>query len=105
MITISPSRILPLSALLVLPLLFFLVGCEVSCENTCEKLLACGDVDTPLVAEIDCEQSCVAQEVLYENWDDQIKRDALETYKACVSETPCADIADGACYHEDIYIW
>lgn len=86
-------------------LLALLAGCEATCENTCEKLLACEAVDTPLVAEIDCERSCLTQEALYEDWDDQLKRDALGDYKNCVADSPCADIAEGVCYDEDIYIW
>lgn len=82
-----------------------LAGCEVSCENTCEKLLSCDAVETPLVALADCENSCNSQEILYENWDDQNKRQALAAYKSCVSEETCAAIADGACYDEDIYGW
>ncbi|MFT4975081.1 MAG: hypothetical protein ACI8S6_000968 [Myxococcota bacterium] len=85
--------------------LMLLAGCEVSCENTCEKLLACEEVETPLVAEVDCQQACVTQETLYDGWDDLIKRQALTDYKTCVSENTCGDIAEGVCYDEDIYSW
>jgi hypothetical protein len=91
------------AGLLLLPLL--LLGCEVNCQSTCEKLLTCDDVESPLVSEIDCETACVSQEILYEQWDDQLKRDAFADYKTCVSERTCGDIADGVCYDEDLYSW
>lgn len=83
-----------------------LAGCEPTCRNTCQKLLACEGVETPRVPESDCEYSCEAQQALYEDdWEDQQKRDALADVKRCVIDSECADIADGACYDEDLYIW
>ena len=91
------------AGLLLIPLL--LLGCEVSCQNTCEKLLTCDGVESPLVSEIDCETACVSQEILYEQWDDQIKRDAFADYKTCVDERTCGEIADGVCYDDNLYSW
>lgn len=84
---------------------FSLAGCEPSCESTCEKLLACDDVETPLVSQTDCESSCSSQEILYESWEDEDKRQALADYKTCVSDETCSAIAEGACYDEAIYGW
>lgn len=83
-----------------------LSGCEPSCRTTCKKLLACDDVETPRVAESDCEYSCEAQQKMYEDdWGDLQKRDAFGQTKQCVMDNTCADIADGVCYDEDLYIW
>jgi len=88
----------------MLPLIA-LSGCETTCKSTCEKLLACDEVSTPLLDEDDCEDTCAEQELLYEEWDDGAKRDALSDYKSCVVDEECGAIADGACYDELLYIW
>lgn len=95
----------PMPIALLLSLIGFLAGCEVSCENTCEKLLSCSSVETPGVSPTDCEQACTSQEILYEGWEDQAKRDALSEYKTCVSDSTCDAIAEGVCYDENIYNW
>ena len=82
-----------------------LAGCEPSCEATCETLLACDAVETPLVALEDCTDACLTQQQLYESWEDGQKQDALSDYKTCVSESECSAIAEGVCYDEEIYAW
>ena len=82
-----------------------LVACEPSCKETCKKLLECEDVDTPRVALEQCDTTCEVQENLYESWDDLGKREKMADMKRCISDEECSDIADGACYDEDLYIW
>ena len=82
-----------------------LAGCEVSCENTCEKLISCDGLETPVTSEQDCESACETQEILYDSWDDLQKRQALADYKTCVSEETCSSIGEGVCYDELIYSW
>lgn len=95
-----------LALLLGLALGTALAGCEPTCKNTCQKLLDCEDVETPRVAEDDCEYSCSTQQEIYENtWQDQQKRDAFADAKQCVIDSDCADIANGDCYDADLYIW
>lgn len=79
------------------------VGCEPSCERTCEKLLQCDGVETPRVGIEDCRLECVAQEELYDLWDNQDLRDAFGDQKRCVMEEECDAIAAGACYDADLF--
>ena len=86
-------------------ILFTLIGCGPSCEKVCDKLLACDEVETPLLSTEECNNSCRAQEQLDAEWDDIQKRDAFEDLKECIVDNECADVADGVCYDEDLYIW
>jgi len=82
-----------------------LVACEPSCERTCETLLACDELETPLTSLQDCNDACLTQEVLYEEWNDAEKQQALSTFKNCVADNECSDIAEAVCYDEEIYSW
>jgi hypothetical protein len=82
-----------------------LVACEPSCENTCEKILACDEVDTPLIALQDCTDACLTQEQRYEDWNDGQKQEAMSDFKTCVADNECSDIAEAVCYDEEIYSW
>ena len=92
-------------AILLFGVASVLAGCEPSCEATCEKLLACDEVETPLVALEDCSDACLTQQQLYESWEDGQKQEALSDYKNCVSDSECADISEAVCYDEEIYSW
>jgi hypothetical protein len=85
------------------------VGCEPSCEETCEGLLACGDevedISTDRVALDDCTAACLVQERLYDDWEDVELRNGFADYKRCVAEETCDAIAEGACYDEELYSW
>ncbi len=94
-----------LSSLLVLCTAVIATGCEPSCKNICEKLVECEDVETPRVSWVECTDSCEAQERLYEQWTDTVKREGFVDMKTCIDESECSDIADGECYDEDLYIW
>ena len=82
-----------------------LSACAPTCESTCEKLLECDEVETPLIALQDCTDACLTQEQLYSSWEDGQKEDALSDYKDCVDESECSDIAEAVCYDEEIYSW
>lgn len=91
---------------LALALAVCAAGCEPTCKNTCEKLLSCDDVEQPRVSVDDCETSCENQERQYdEDWDNQQLADELADAKECIMDSECADIADGACYNPDLYVW
>ena len=91
---------------LIAPLLAaFLGGCEPTCQETCNKLLDCNDVDTPRLSEEECESSCKNTEDLYEACDDQGKRDKLGDMKRCIMDEDCSAVADGVCYDSDLVIW
>ena len=82
-----------------------LTGCEPSCEQTCEALLACEEVSSDRVAEDDCTASCLVQQRLYDDWEDVQLQESFRDYKFCVAEESCEAIAEGACYNEDLYAW
>ena len=81
------------------------VGCEPTCENTCEKLLECDEVDTPRVSEDDCTTSCIIQEEMYEDWEDAQLREAHGDAKQCIKDNTCEDLATGTCYEDELFIW
>jgi hypothetical protein len=80
-------------------------GCEPSCKATCKKLVQCEDVETPRVSKEECTASCEIQQQLYDQWTDTQKRGNFGDLKRCIKQSECADIADGVCYDEDLYIW
>ena len=45
----------------------FSLGCSPTCEQTCKKLLSC---DAIVTSEMECENACVAQEQLFDDWAD-----------------------------------
>lgn len=49
-------------------ILIFSFGCTPTCEQTCKKLLSC---DAVVTTEMECENSCNAQEQLFDDWADQ----------------------------------
>ena len=85
---------------------FFLIasiwGCAPTCEQVCEKLTTCEQLDSS-TSEKDCESACTAQELLFDDWEDEEKRLAFEEMKICIGENECGDIIDGVCYDESVY--
>lgn len=81
-------------------------GCEPTCKATCKKLLSCEELDTPRVALSTCQEECEEQQTLYnDRWTDEQLAERFKEYKQCVDEEECADIADGACYDEDLFLF
>ena len=78
-------------------LLSWVLACTPTCEQTCEKLLSCEEIATP-TNEKDCESACTVQEALYEDWEDESKRDAFSDLKICIGEETCEAISEGVCY-------
>jgi len=81
-----------------------LAGCEPSCRSTCRSVLKCELGVTPIALE-ECEASCVFQERLYDEAEDERRRDALTRHKRCLNRSRCAEIEAGACYDEDVFIF
>lgn len=80
-------------------------GCSPTCQRTCTKLVTCDEVESDRVAVDECEESCVLQEALYQEWDDTQLQDAFVDYKRCVTGSTCEEVAAGECYDEDLWIW
>ena len=79
-----------------------LLGCTPTCEQVCEKLTQCDELSS-ITSEKECQSSCTAQELLYDDWEDEDKRLAFEDLKICIGENACVDIADGVCYDDTIF--
>jgi hypothetical protein len=80
-------------------------GCDATCKTACERLLECDEVDSPRLPQAECEASCLVQEDVYDSWDDTQLQDAFGDFKSCLRDSECADIAAGACYDEDLFLW
>jgi hypothetical protein len=80
-----------------------LTSCKSSCSQACEKLLSCQEIENSRVSEDECESSCNAQESQYEVWDDVEKQDRFDQERQCIVDSTCADIADGACYDDELF--
>lgn len=87
----------------VLALLFFL-GCEPTCEGVCRDVLAC-DLDSDRVSHEECEATCIRQQELYEDWEDEDKADRFAAHKSCLSDATCDEIAAGVCYDEALFLF
>jgi hypothetical protein len=83
----------------------FGLACEPTCEQTCQDLLACDELETDRMALDDCTAACVVQQNLYDDWEDAELQEGFADYKRCVSETTCDGIASGECYDEELYAW
>lgn len=78
-------------------------GCTPSCEDVCQKLVACGNEGTERMSETECKESCQQQERLYEEWEDEQLRDAFDAELKCLDDSTCEELADGVCYDEDLW--
>ena len=67
-------------------------------------MLRC-DRDVTQIALEECEASCVFQERLYDDTEDEARRDALTRHKRCLNRSRCDEIEEGACYDEDVFIF
>ena len=82
-----------------------LVGCEPSCKKTCKKLLDCDDIETARTEVEECAASCEIQQEMFDDWEASDERERFSELKKCIRSNECPDIADGACYDEELYIW
>ncbi len=93
----------PSSSLLVPILALLAGGCSPACEQTCRKLLDC-DL-SPRVSQEECVESCETQQHLYEVWGDEEKQEAFDAERGCVRGATCEEIAEGACYDDEIWVF
>ncbi|MBM4391636.1 MAG: hypothetical protein FJ090_10985 [Deltaproteobacteria bacterium] len=83
--------------------LVLLSACTPSCEQVCEKLVACDNDGTERMPEAECTEACQEQQALYDDWTDVQKRDALDAELSCLYNATCDEVASGSCYDEDIW--
>ncbi len=80
-------------------------GCAPTCETTCRKVLSCG-LDSPRTSQDACVEDCNRQRTLYKDWwGDLQKLDAFNEHRQCLMQMSCDEIADGACYDEELFIF
>lgn len=95
------SRTSPISPFLLLFAL--LAGCSPTCEQVCDKLVACEDPGTERMGSAECQESCVQQQELLDHWNDVQKQDAFDAELSCLYESSCGQVQDGACYDADLW--
>ena len=84
----------------------WVLACTPTCEQTCYKLLSCEEIATPS-NEKECTSACNVQELLYDDWEDETKREAFSELKSCIYGETCQTISDGGCYEgaEDLFLF
>jgi len=82
-----------------------LVGCEPSCESTCEKLISCDEIEMDHTSVGECTAACETQQRVYDKWEASDERDWFGDLKYCIDDSTCSDIAEGECYDDELYIW
>ncbi len=97
MATLFRASLLLVSALIA--------GCEPSCEDTCEKLIDCDQVEMEYTSARECAAACETQQSVYDKWKSTDEREWFGDMKYCIDDASCADIADGECYDDELYIW
>ena len=83
---------------------WLLNGCTPRCKESCVKVLDCG-LDSTRVARDECVLSCQLEETLYREWEDKTKIKAFKAHKRCIRDSTCEEIADGACYDEELFLY
>jgi hypothetical protein len=42
---------------------------------------------------------------MFDGWEASDERERFKELKQCIRSNECADIANGECYDEELYIW
>ena len=82
-----------------------LAACHTTCKNACDILLECDEVESSRVNPSECEVSCSREMALYDQWENQALLDALQDELDCIGDLSCEEIAAGACYDEQLYLY
>ena len=64
-----------------------LPGCTPQCEKVCRKATECGL--TARLNQLECEESCIRQKDLYEDWEDEEKIEAFAEHRRCSWRCRC----------------
>ena len=84
-------------------LLLALLGCTPSCDDVCDKIVACDNEGTERMSSEECSEECTQQQTLLDTWTDTQKRAAFDDELTCLQASECSDIADGACYDAEVW--
>jgi hypothetical protein len=80
-----------------------LMACATTCEQACQKLTSCSELEVEGRYAEECAEVCSQQETLYDDWEDTQLADALQASKECVTEHTCEELDDGVCYDEELW--
>jgi hypothetical protein len=84
--------------------LLALAGCQPTCEQVCDKLVACEEAGTERMSSAECVEQCGDQKRLYATWTDTQLRDAFDAELDCLDASSCAAIfEDGVCYDDEVW--
>ena len=84
--------------------LLFVGACEPTCKQVCRSVLSC-DLGVSVTELDECEASCVFQERMYDQAEDDERRSRLGDHKRCLRRSSCAEIRDGECYDEELFVF
>lgn len=96
-----PSR--TSSSALLLLVAALLGGCQPTCEQVCDKLVACENPGTERMSGPECEVECKEQQELYATWADTQLRASFDAHLSCLDDATCDEVAAGACYDEEMF--
>jgi hypothetical protein len=83
-------------------------ACAPPCRQVCRKVLfECGDLGSERVALDECEVSCLRQEALYQEWEDERKEELFDDHRRCIARSSCDELAEGVCYdgYEELFVF
>lgn len=83
--------------------LIVLIGaCAPPCGQTCRKVLDCG-LDSERVSFEECQLACEQQEALYASWENRELQAAFDDERRCIGQSSCEELADGACFNDELW--
>ncbi len=88
---------------MIVLVLLLVSACTPTCDEVCDKLVACEMEGTERMSAAECQESCASQQTLYDDWTDVEKRDAFDVQLTCLNESECADVEAGACYDAEVW--
>jgi hypothetical protein len=102
------AAVAPRAVALALALVGGAPGCAPSCETLCNKLERC-DLD-PGVSSDECRETCDRQISFFKEDNAQVPDgdglgDAFYQHRVCLGAHTCDEIAAGACYDEDLFLF
>jgi hypothetical protein len=80
-----------------------LAGCQPTCAQVCDKLVACENPGTERMSSAECEDQCGEQQELYANWTDTELRASFDDHLSCLYRAECDAVLAGACYDEEVF--
>jgi len=67
--------------------------------------MSCDNIEMEHTSVGECAAACETQQQVYDKWKATDEREWFGDMKYCIDDASCADIADGECYDDELYIW